>query len=128
MENILAGIDFEDVFTLNELRAWMDGGTVQLLLADKNQTAFTIVFCQRVALEIHLGTGTWIQGSLLFNEVEVPIRSASERIILDALKAVRFSDKIPRKDRPLERKIIRDCISFIESEDYLETARIMGRL
>jgi hypothetical protein len=45
MENILAGIDFEDVFTLNELRAWMDGGTVQLLLADKNQTAFTVVFC-----------------------------------------------------------------------------------
>jgi hypothetical protein len=128
VESFLSSIDFAGGLTLNELMAWMDGGSVSLSMTDKNQTSFTVIFCQKVALEIHPGTGTWIPGSLLFNDVEVPIRSTSERVILDSLKTFKFSNRIPLKDRPLERKIISDCISFVESEDYLETARIMGRL
>jgi hypothetical protein len=128
VKSFLSSIDFAGGLTLNELMAWMDGGSVSLSMTDKNQTSFTVIFCQKVALEIYPGIGTWIPGSLLFNDVEVPIRSTSERVILDSLKTFKFSNRIPLKDRPLERKIISDCISFVESEDYLETARIMGRL
>ena len=128
MDNLLKGIDLKGDIILHELLAWMDGGSITLKLSDSNRLSFEITICQSMALEIHANTGTWIPGSLLLNNIEVPIRSGSERTLLKALKPIQFSPEIPRKDRPLEREIISSRITFVESEEYLRIASEMGRL
>ena len=128
MENLLQGIDLEDEIILHELRAWMDGGTISLVLSDSSQISFKVTICQSVALEIHINTGIWIPGSLLLNNIEVPIRSNDERKLLKALKALQFSPKIPRRSRLLERQLINSRIAFVESKEYLQIASEMGRI
>ena len=128
MENLLQGIDLEGEIILHELRAWMDGGTISLVLSDSSQISFKVTICQSVALEIHINTGIWIPGSLLLNNIEVPIRSNDERKLLKALKALQFSPKIPRRSRLLERQLINSRIAFVESKEYLQIASEMGRI
>jgi hypothetical protein len=127
MNDLLKKIDFEGGIVLHELIAWMDGGSITLSLTDTNQTVFDVTICQSVDLEIHDNTDKWIPGSLLFNNTEVPIRSNSERMLLTALKSLQFSDKIPRRNRALERELIRSRIAFVESDEYLKIASRMGR-
>ena len=123
MQNSPKNIDFEGILTLAEVSYWMDGGSVSLMLTDENETEFEIVFCQRVILEIHSYTKTWIPGSFLLNDVEIPIRSTEEKAILNALKKIIYSDAIYSEDI----EIIKKEISFVESEEYLKIATKMGR-
>ena len=128
MDDLLKGIDLEGGIILHELLAWMDGGSITLKLSDSNRFSFEVTICQSVALEIHVNTGTWIPGSLLFNNTEVLIRSDSEKALLKALNSIQFSPEIPRKNRSLEREIISSRIAFVESEEYLQIASEMGRI
>ena len=128
MDDLLKGIDLGGGITLNELLAWMDGGSITLKLSDSNRFPFEVTICQSMALEIHANTGTWIPGSFLLNNMEVPIRSDSEKALLTALKSLQFSPEIPRKNRALEREIISSRIAFVESEEYLQIASEMGRI
>ena len=128
MEDFLKGIDFDGEIILKELGAWMDGGTITLELVDINHQAFEITICQTMTLGINSLNGTWIPGTFRLNDVEIPIRSDSEKKILNALKALKFSDNIPSKSRPLERELINSRIAFVESQEYLKIATQMGRL
>ena len=127
MEDFLESIDFEGEIILNELCAWMDGGTITLALVDSHEHTFEVTICQTMSLKIHSHTGTWIPGAFLFNDIEVPIRSNSEQTLLRALKSFKFSPEIPLKNRSLEKEIIIQGIAFVESEEYLQIASQMGK-
>jgi hypothetical protein len=132
MENLLAGIDFSGTLLLNQVMLWMDGGSVTLDLTDRNFLGFTIEFCQMMSLRKYPGAS--IPGSFLLNEIEVPIRSNEEKIILNALKQIQLSDKLLAEEQRLPkhmatyREIINERIGFVESDKYLTIAKEMGRL
>jgi len=132
MENLLAGIDFNDNLLLNQVALWMDGGSVTLYLTDKYSTEFTVEFCQTMSLKKHPYLS--IPGSFLLNKIEIPIRSPYERIVLNALERLQFSvellavEKRKPKQLPTYREIIDERIAFVESNEYLAIAKKMGRL
>lgn len=110
----------------------MDGGSVTLELADANSVEFMVEFCQAMSLKKYPDLS--IPGSFLLNEIEIPIRSNDERIILGALKHFQFSDKLLAKEQykperlASYRRIIHERIAFVESTNYLTIAKEMGRL
>ncbi len=70
---------------------------------------------------------TTIPGSFLFNRTEVPIRSATEKKLLEALKNMRLGSGISAKETKSTKAVAEEKIAFVESEDYLLIARQMGR-
>ena len=128
MADLLKEINFEGEIILHEFGAWIDGGSITLSLTDANQISFEVTICQSVSLETHVNTGTWIAGSLLFNNIEVPIRSDIERKFLAALKSLQFSQNLSLRNSALKRELISSRIAFVESEEYLRIASEMGRI
>lgn len=132
MENLLADIDFTSNLVLKQVMIWMDGGSVTLSLTDRNFTEFTVEFCQVMSLKKDPRTS--IPGSFLLNKIEIPIRSDDERVVLNALKHLQFSDELLAKEQrepkhlPTYREIIGEQIAFVESNEYLKIAKEMGRL
>lgn len=98
----------------------MDGGTITLYLLDANATEFSIEFCQKMFLKKRLDFG--IPGSFLLNGQEVPIRSDNEKQLLQALRDMSFGTL-----NLLDKRIIKESIAFVESEEYLRIAALMGR-
>ena len=128
MADLLKEINFEGEIILHEFGAWMDGGSITLSLTDANQIYFEVTICQSVSLKTPVNTDTWIAGSLLFNNIEVPIRSDIERKILAALKSLQFSQNLSLRNSALKRELISSRIAFVESEEYLRIASEMGRI
>jgi hypothetical protein len=126
MKDIQTYIDLAGRLLLDELVAWMDGGSVTLKLIDSNGKGFNVEFCQTMHLQKYPFTNT--PGSFLYNDQEVPIRSDSENILLKALRNVRFKETIPVEEQITIKAWIQQLIDFVESEDYLRIAAIMGRL
>ncbi|WBA43549.1 hypothetical protein [Hymenobacter canadensis] len=111
---------------LDELIAWMDGGSVTLKLIDSNGSAFNVEFGQTMLLEKQSYGNT--PGSFLLNGKEVPIRSDSENTLLRALRNIHFKDSLPADQQTATRVWIQELIDFVESEEYLRIAALMGRL
>jgi len=104
----------------------MDGGSVTLKLIDSKSTAFSVEFCQTMLLQKH--SYTHIPGSFLFNNKELPIRSVGEKQILSALRNLYFKDSLPTDQVTATKVWIQELIDFVESEEYLRIAALMGRL
>ena len=123
--------DFIKPLTFQKIGFWMDGGTVTIDFIDDDLHAIYIQFTQTIFLEKYpfspVPRGMHTPGSLVYNEIEVPVRSELERHILDALKTVLFKDDLPEDQRITTRETIDERISFIESEEYLTLAAQMGR-
>ena len=111
---------------LNEVAEWMDGGSVTLYLVDDNATAFEVEFCQTMILENR--TYLHIPGSFLFNREEVSIRSDSEKVLLTAIRNLRFKETIPVEEQIATKSLIEELVAFVESDEYLRIATLMGRL
>jgi len=126
MEASLANLDLTNSLLLDELLSWMDGGSVTLKLIDSNSTAFSVEFYQIMILEKRPYTHT--PGSFLFNEKEVPIRSDIEKTLLTALRNLRFKESMPIEEQIATSAWVQELIGFVESEEYLRIAALMGRL
>jgi hypothetical protein len=98
----------------------MDGGTVLLKLTDSESKSFEVQFAQTMVLEKNVYMK--YPGSLLLDNEYVPLRSNLERSIISSLKKVDI-----RKFNELDKQIIQGRISFVESDEYLEIAKKVGR-
>ncbi|QNH63637.1 hypothetical protein [Hymenobacter sediminicola] len=126
MENFLADINFENPLLLDDLIAWMDGGSVTLKLIDNNGSAFNVEFGQTMFLEKQPYGNT--PGCFLLNGQEVPIRSDSESALLRALRNMQFKETLPADQQIATQNLIQESLDFVESEEYLRIAALMGRL
>ncbi len=119
-------LDLNGPLILDELIAWMDGGSVTLKLIDNSGSAFNVKFGQTMLLEKQPYGNT--PGSFLLNGQEVPIRSDSENILLKALRNIRFKDSLPADQQTAINDLIQQSLDFVQSEEYLRIAALMCRL
>jgi len=112
--------EFSGALVLNDLLCFMDGGTVLLRLTDSESKSFEVEFVQTMILK--KDKYTKYPGSLLLDNEYVPLRSDLERSIISSLKKVDI-----KRFKELEKQIIQERISFVESEEYLEVAKKVGR-
>ena len=112
--------------TIEDIHAWMDGGSVTLVTKDADSNNFEIEFVQKVFLDKR--NGLHYPGSLLLDKNEVEIRSALESKILSAVKDSGWGSKIIEKEKGLLRQMISECIDFVTSDKYIEVARKVGRI
>lgn len=119
-------INFLEGIIIDDLSAWMDGGSVTLHCTIKDERKIIIEVVQHVSL----GKNEWtkIPGSLYLNNVLVSIRSPLERKIVKALKNATFSSDYKTNSFKLDKRIIQEKIDFIESDNFIEIARKMGRI
>ncbi|OWP64459.1 hypothetical protein CDA63_03555 [Hymenobacter amundsenii] len=120
MKKSIDSSSFITPFQLKELIAWMDGGSITLYLLDGNKTEFSVEFCQKMILKEWAGTN--IPGSFLLDGQEVSIRSDNEKQLLQALRGMSIGHLTS-----LDKSIIQESIAFVESEEYLRIATLMGR-
>jgi hypothetical protein len=102
----------------------MDGGSVTLKLINSKSTSFSVEFCQTMLLQKR--SCTHIPGSFLFNNKELPIRSYGEKQLLSAIRNLRFKDSLPIDQVTATKEYIQELIDFVESEEYLRIAALMG--
>ena len=126
MEARIAALTLAQPLLLDELLAWMDGGTVTLQLIDRHNQAVSVEFVQRMSLKQYPHAPT--PGSFVFENEEVPIRSTIETQLLKSLRQLRFKETLRGEQLQLSRQLIQQSIAFVESDDYLRVARLMGRL
>ncbi len=97
-----------------DLFAWMDGGTITVILANKDNSTLEIEFTQHADLKVSdLNPNP---GRLLLNKKIVDVRSDLEAKIISVLKKSRCSDK-------LSQKCLDDAINFVESRQYILLAK-----
>lgn len=125
MDN-LNRLDLNGPLILDELIAWMDGGSVTLRLIDSSGSAFNVEFGQTMLLEKRPYGNT--PGSFLLNGQEVPIRSDSENTLLRALRKIQFKEPLPTDQQTATNDLIQQSLDFVESKEYLRIAALMGRL
>ncbi|WBO86596.1 hypothetical protein [Hymenobacter yonginensis] len=119
-------LDLNNPLFLEELLAWMDGGSVTLKLIDSSGRAFNVEFGQTMFLEKQPYGNT--PGSFLLNGQDVPIRSDSENTLLKALRNISFKATLPADQQKATNDLIQESLDFVESEEYLRIATLMGRL
>lgn len=112
--------------TIEDVHAWMDGGTVTLVTRDSEFNYFEIEFVQNVSLQRR--DNRPCPGSLLLDKKEVKIRSEVESKILASIKNAEWELKTLDKDQGLLTRMINECVNFVTSEKYLKVAREMGRI
>jgi len=109
-----------------DVHAWMDGGTVTLIVEDAEAKNYEIEFTQKVNLNPLENFP--FPGSLLLDKNEVGIRSELETEILTAIKNASFGAKIKENEKGLLKQMIKDCIEFVTSDDYIQIAEKVGRI
>jgi hypothetical protein len=112
--------------TIEDVQAWMDGGTVTLITRDKELNNFEIEFVQKMSL-VKRDTLPY-PGSLLLGGKEVEIRSELESKIISAIKTADWGQKIVEKEKSLLRQMITECVDFITSDKYIEVSKKFGRI
>lgn len=112
--------------TIEDVRTWMDGGTVTLLTRDTKFKNFEIEFVQKAFLEKrdHLPNPE----SLLLDKEEIEVRSELETEIISAIKSANWGREIIEKEKVLLRQMINDCVDFITSDKYIEVSKQVGRV
>ena len=104
-------------FTIKDIAAWMDGGSLTLdcLSADGDNLEIEIV--QHIALNQIINSR--IPGRLYLNNELVEIRSKLEKSILNELINCIDSKDFSSKFTDIERRLIKEKVEFIQSDDYL---------
>jgi hypothetical protein len=115
---------------IEDVSCWMDGGTVTLRMKKDESIFYEVGFVQKVILEKSKREieDVMIPGSLLLNGKEVEIRSELEKEILSDIKAAELGTKIVEHEIDLLKRIISESVEFVESEDYIEVAKMVGRI
>jgi hypothetical protein len=111
---------------IEDVQAWMDGGTVTLITRDKELNNFEIEFVQKVSLVKR--DNLPYPGSLLLDRKEVEVRSELESKILAAVKSADWGEKIIDKEKKLLRQMIAECVNFITSDKYIDILKKVGRI
>ncbi len=114
------------IVIIEDVHCWMDGGTITLKMKKNESLLYDVEFVQKVSLTNREKLP--LPGSLLLNNEEVEIRSALETEILSEIKVAEFGVKIVASEKELLKKIISEAVEFIESEDYIEVAKKVGRI
>jgi hypothetical protein len=112
--------------TIEDVHAWMDGGTVTLITKDAESNNFEIEFVQKVVFEDQYDSPK--PGSLLLDKKEVEIRSELESKIITGVKNADWGTKIIESEKPLLGQMISECIEFVISVKYIEVAKKVGRI
>ena len=112
--------------TIEEVHAWMDGGSVTLLMMDKESKIFEIEFVQKAYLEKR--DNLPYPGSLLLDKKEIGIRSALESKIISAINGADWGTKIIENEKGHLRQMINDCVDFIMSDKYIQVSKQVGRI
>ena len=108
-----------------DLYAWMDGGTVTVRFASENGDGVEVEFVQKVFFEDkQIGLAA---GSLVIDNGVVSLRSELEKQVIDVCKRAIFSDEVSLEDRQF-KVCLEEAIAFVESDDYILTAKKVGRL
>jgi hypothetical protein len=105
-------INLNSKITIEELHAWMDGGSVTLICRNDQHQKFEIEFVQNVDLELY--DPNRIPGRIYLNKHLIDQRSELEIQIIKGLKTVQKE----LKDH-LERRILQEKLDYIHSENYL---------
>jgi hypothetical protein len=111
---------------IEDVLCWMDGGTVTLKIKKNEALFYEVEFVQKISLSNR--EKLRLPGSLLLNKKEVEIRSKLEKEILSEIKIAQFGTKILESEKDLLKKIISEAIEFVESENYIKVAKIVGRI
>lgn len=119
-----SAIDFSGGVLINELAAWMDGGSITFYCETNDNKGLEIELVQRVQLMKR--DSQRFPGSLYLNRELVGIRSSLEEKILIGLNQAIFNDKLKVTD--LDKEILRNSIDYIRSDEFIEIARIVGRI
>jgi len=105
-------IDLKYKIVIQELKAWMDGGSVTLDCKNDKGQRFEIEFVQEVVLNPR--EFNKIPGRLYFNGKLVDERSDLERKILENLEKAKL-----KNFTKLEENILNEKIKYIKSEQFL---------
>ena len=111
---------------IEEVICWMDGGTITLKMKKNESLKYEVEFVQKVSLT-NL-TKLPLPGSFLLNRKEIEIRSELEKEILSEIKNAKFGAKIIESEKDLLKKIITESVEFVESENYINIAKKVGRI
>ena len=115
-------IDFNSKIEIEQLLAWMDGGSITLKCRNDRNQKFEIEFTQNLVWDFK--EPRKIPGRLYVNGELIEQRSQIEKDILENIKA---ADKSHLDSKSIA--MIAEKISYIESEDYMndkKTNRLKG--
>jgi hypothetical protein len=116
----------ERIVIIEDVHCWMDGGTITLKMKKNESLFYDVEFVQKVSLTNREKLP--LPGSLLLNNKEIEIRSELETEIVSEIKFAEFGDKILESEKTLLKKIISEAVEFVESEEYINLAKIVGRI
>jgi hypothetical protein len=106
-----------------ELYAWMDGGTVTVILATIDNSPCEITFTQKMIKEVTRDNP--YPGWLLYNKRRVIVRSDFEAKILAILKRAVFSDHASQGAKDF-KSCLKESIRFVKSNAYLKITKTNG--
>jgi hypothetical protein len=105
-------INFESKIEIEELLAWMDGGSITLKCRNNLNQEFEIEFVQNVSWDLYESLN--IPGRVYLDKKLITQRSDLETKIVNALKVA----KLHSKDS-LDQKILKEKLDYVNSEKYL---------
>lgn len=105
-------IDFESKIEIEELLAWMDGGSITLKCRNGLNQEFEIEFVQNVSWDLYESLN--IPGRIYLNKKLIAQKSELETKIISALQ----TSNLKSKDS-LEQKILEEKLDYVNSEKYL---------
>jgi hypothetical protein len=111
---------------IEDVHAWMDGGTVTLITRDSEFNNFEIEIAQRATLQRQPNRPC--PGSLLLDKEEVGIRSEMESKILASIRDAEWGSQILDKEKRILTRLINESVDYVASDNYLRVARGMGRI
>ena len=105
-------IDFESNVEIDDLGAWMDGGSVTLKCNNTLNQEFEIEFVQ--SLSMGYNEGQKIPGRIYLNNVLVEQRSDLEKRIIRSLVNSTF-----KEEGDYDRRILEEKLNYVKSECYI---------
>ena len=105
-------IDFESKIEIEELIAWMDGGSITLKCRNKSNQEFEIEFVQNVSWDVYESQN--IPGRIYLNQEVIDQRSNLETKIINGLKNATLTFK-----NSLEQTILKEKLAYVNSAEYL---------
>lgn len=105
-------IDFNSKIEIEELLAWMDGGSITLKCRNNLNQEFEIEFVQNVSWNLYESLN--IPGRIYLDKKLIEQRSDLETKIVNALKTAELKSK-----DSLDQKILKEKLDYVNSESYL---------
>lgn len=105
-------IDFGSKIEIEELLAWMDGGSITLKCKNDLNQKFEIEFVQNVSWNLYESLN--IPGRIYLDRKLIDQRSDLETRIVNGLKTAKF-----HSTDSLDHKILKEKLDYVNSEKYL---------